>query len=90
LLNALAHSSQTAQYSLLSRMERFADSKLVHVLENILEEIRRGKFAHEWSSEFANGAPRLAALRNKRAALALWQHEARTRQMRDSAAQKDT
>jgi len=90
LLNALAHSSQTAQYSLLSRMERFADSKLVHVLENILEEIRRGKFAHEWSSEFANGAPRLAALRNKRAALALWQHEARTRQMRDSAARKDT
>lgn len=89
LLNVLSRTSQIAQYGLLSRLERFADSKLSRVLESVLEDIRRGKFAHEWSSEYANGAPRLAALQARRAALALWQHEARTRQMRDSATQTD-
>jgi ketol-acid reductoisomerase len=82
ILNALERTSRTAQYGLLSRLERFTDAKLVRVLENALDEIRRGKFAQEWSSEYANGMPRLNALRTKRAALALWRHEARTRQMR--------
>jgi ketol-acid reductoisomerase len=90
LLGALERTSQTAQYSVFSRLERFTDAKLIRLLENALDEIRSGKFAQEWSSEYLNGAPRLNALRTKRATLALWRHEARTRQMRDSAAPKNS
>ncbi len=86
LMGALARAPQIAQYGLLSRLERFTDTKLVHQLETTLNEVRAGKFKQEWSSEYMNGAPRLAALRAKRAALALWHHEERARQMRDSAA----
>lgn len=89
LLNALERMPQIAQYSVLSRIERFTDSKLTRLLEHALDEIRQGKFAQEWTSEYVNGLPRLAALRNRRAAQALWQHEERTRQMRDSAMPKD-
>ncbi|MDW8300796.1 MAG: hypothetical protein RML95_15795 [Anaerolineae bacterium] len=89
LSGALERMAQTAQYGVLSRLERFTDVKLSRLLENALDEIRQGKFAQEWLSEYANGAPRLAALRAKRATLALWRHETRTRQMRDSATHGD-
>lgn len=85
LLGALERTSSVTQYSLLSRLERFTDAKLIRLLENALDEIRSGKFAQEWSSECLNGTARLNALRAKRATLALWRHEARARQMRDSA-----
>jgi len=64
--------SLTGQYGILSRSDRFQDPRLRRQMETILEEIRSGKFAQEWTTEYHNGYPRLDALRNRRAALPLW------------------
>lgn len=78
LLNSLTFLSQTAQYGILSRIERFADQNLRRKMENTLDEIRGGKFAHEWATEYANGYPRLESLRNRRSTLPLWETERTT------------
>jgi ketol-acid reductoisomerase len=69
--------SLTGQYGMLSRSERFQDTKLRRQIELVLEEIRSGKFAQEWAAEYQNGYPRLESLRNKRGAMALWELEQR-------------
>jgi ketol-acid reductoisomerase len=56
----------------LSRSERFQEPKLQRQMELALEDIRSGKFAQEWAAEYANGYPRLEALRRKRNAMPLW------------------
>src|SRR6185295_19633384 len=65
----------TAQYGMLSRAERFQEPKLRRQMELALEDIRTGKFAQEWAAEYANGYPRLEALRRKRDTMALWDLE---------------
>ncbi len=72
------------QYGMLSRAERFAEPKLRRQMEITLNEIRDGKFASEWTAEYASGYPRLDALRRKRDTLALWVLEQQAiRMMRD-------
>lgn len=74
-MDTLRMYSLTAQYGILSRAERFADPRLRRQMENALEDIRTGKFAEEWSAEYANGYPRLDQLRRKREKLSLWEME---------------
>lgn len=75
LMNSLEFYSQTAQYGILSRIERFIDQNLRRKMETALSEIRDGNFAHEWASEYANGYPRLDAIRRRRSSMALWEAE---------------
>jgi ketol-acid reductoisomerase len=44
-------------------------------MEAILDSIRSGAFASEWSSEFTDGYPRLKRLRDKLEETAVWQQE---------------
>jgi ketol-acid reductoisomerase len=75
LQNSLEFLSQTAQYGILSRIERFLDQNLRRKMETALGEIRGSNFAHEWASEYANGYPRLDAIRRRRSSMALWEAE---------------
>jgi ketol-acid reductoisomerase len=72
--------SRTSQYGTLSRIERFKEVKLKRQMENILDAIRRGDFAQEWATEYADGYPRLNALRHHLENMAIWQHEQETRE----------
>jgi ketol-acid reductoisomerase len=72
MMDTLKLYSLTGQYGILSRNERFQEPKLRRQMEISLEEIRSGKFAQEWAAEYANGYPRLEALRRKRSGMALW------------------
>jgi ketol-acid reductoisomerase len=65
----------TGQYGMLSRSERFQDAKLRRQMELALDDIRTGKFAQEWAAEYANGYPRLEALRRKQNTMAVWELE---------------
>ncbi len=71
-MNTLRMHSLTSQYGMLSRAERFAEPKLRRQMEITLDEVRSGKFAQEWASEYASGYPRLETLLRKRGTLALW------------------
>jgi ketol-acid reductoisomerase len=66
LMDSLKLYPQMAQYGALSRAERFQDQRMRRTMELVLEEIRSGKFAHEWASEFGNSYMRLETLRRKR------------------------
>ncbi len=78
LMNALKLNSLPAQYGVLSRYERFNDSRLERLMEITLEEIRGGKFAGEWSKEFAADYPRLRQLLRERERMDLWELEQQT------------
>ncbi len=65
----------TGQYGALSRMDRFSDPKLRRQMEIVLDDIRSGKFAQEWATEYAAGYPRLQSLKQRRESLALWGQE---------------
>lgn len=67
--------SQTSQYGTLSRLERFREVKLNRQMESVLDAIRRGDFAQEWAAEYADGYPRLHALRQRLASQPIWQLE---------------
>ncbi len=76
----------------MSRAERFAEPKLRRQMEITLDEVRSGKFAQEWASEYASGYPRLETLLRKRGTLALWALEEqaiRTLRERDPAIRLD-
>jgi len=64
--------SEIAQYGILSRIERFREVKFRAQMEAILEDIRRGQFAQEWAAEYADGYPRLEALRRRFEQLPTW------------------
>jgi ketol-acid reductoisomerase len=66
-MDALRSTSPTSQYGIL--------------MEIVLEEIRSGKFAQEWSKENADGQPRLKKLLRNREALELWELEQQTLDM---------
>jgi len=75
VLPSLQQYSQTAQYGLLSRLERFREVKLNRQMEAVLGHIRSGEFAQEWAAEYADGYPRLQALRRRLENAPTWQHE---------------
>jgi len=75
VLDSLAMQSHTAQYGILSRIERFREVKYNRPMESILDAIRRGDFAQEWANEYADGYPRLNALRRNLAAQPAWKQE---------------
>lgn len=70
--------SRTAQFGLLSRIDRFKEVKLKRQMESALDMIRSGDFAQEWASDYADGYPRLQALRRQLEALSIWDHERET------------
>ncbi|MBN2303992.1 MAG: ketol-acid reductoisomerase [Anaerolineae bacterium] len=75
LVASLDMHSRTQQYGTLSRIERFKEVKLKHQMESVLDAIRRGDFAQEWASEYADGYPRLEALRRQLGNMPLRQYE---------------
>ncbi len=79
MLRSLDMHSRTSQYGTISRIERFKEVKLRRQMETILDAIRRGDFAQEWAAEYADGYPRLDALRHHLENLSIWQHEQETR-----------
>lgn len=75
---------RTAQYGILSRIERFKEIKLKRQMESALDTIRSGDFAQEWAADYADGYPRLHTLRRQLDALSIWQNERATlERMRD-------
>jgi len=77
-IEALRLTSLTSQYGVLSRFERFEESKLERVMEITLEEIRAGRFAQEWAKEYSDGIPRLKKLLKNRESMELWEMEQQT------------
>lgn len=61
--------SQTSQYGTMTRRPRFATQELKAKMKDILEEIRSGRFAQEWTAEQAAGHPRFRELKQK-----AWEH----------------
>lgn len=73
--NALKMMSPTAQYGILSRTSQFEENKMARLMEQILDNIRAGKFAQEWTDEFKDGYPRSKQLLDKFGDSDLWQYE---------------
>jgi ketol-acid reductoisomerase len=79
LLHAVRQSTATAQFGLVSRLERHhADQQVGRLMETILREIRDGTFAKEWGREYANGSLRLNRLLKAQESLDLWELEQQT------------
>jgi ketol-acid reductoisomerase len=78
LMNALKLNGLPAQYGMLSRYERFNDTRLERLMEITLDEIRAGKFAAEWSKEFTADYPHLRQLMREREKLEMWELEQQT------------
>ncbi len=78
LMGALKLNSLPAQYGILSRYERFNDTRLERLMEITLEEIKAGKFAAEWSKEFTADYPHLRQLLREREKLDMWELEQQT------------
>ncbi len=78
IVASLSMHSRTAQYGMLSRLERFKEIKITRQMESILDGIRRGSFAQEWAAEYADGYPRLEALRRRLENTPIWQQETTT------------
>lgn len=75
LVNTLEGMSLTGQYGVLSRTERFQETKTRLQMEAILDTIRDGRFAREWNDEYADDYPRLERLRAKLKETTLWKLE---------------
>ncbi|MFP4323305.1 MAG: NAD(P)-binding domain-containing protein [Anaerolineales bacterium] len=67
--------SLSAQYGILSRTERFQETKQEARLSSILHSILNGDFAQELADEYADGYPRLARMHAKLEKSSLWQLE---------------
>lgn len=78
LLGMLNKQSQTTQYGMLSRRDKFNDIRLERLFEGILTDIRNGNFAKEWAKEYAEGHPRLERLQKAQEAHDLWDLEQQT------------
>ncbi len=74
-VQALRRMSATAQYGILSRTVHFQEMKIRRQMETILDDIRRGSFAQEWSSEFQDGYPRMQQIRRRFENSAMWRYE---------------
>jgi ketol-acid reductoisomerase len=80
IVPTLDQHSRTAAYGMLSRLERFREIRYSRQMEAILDAIRRGSFAQEWTAEFSDGYPRLQALRRQIEESALHRQEQRVLQ----------
>jgi ketol-acid reductoisomerase len=78
LMETLKLASLTGQYGTLSRYDRFKELKIERLMEITLDEIRNGRFAQEWSKEFAADYPRLKQLMKLRERMELWEIEQQT------------
>lgn len=72
---ALELHPRTTQYGTLSRIEQFKELKLKRQMEAVLDTIRSGAFAQEWAADYADGYPRLEALRRRLQNLPIWRGE---------------
>ncbi len=81
LMHALRMAPLTSQYGTLSRLERFSELKLERLMEVTLEEIRSGRFAHEWAKEYADGYRRLNNLLKTQIDMDVWELEQQTIEM---------
>ncbi len=72
---ALRRMSPTAQYGILSRTLDFQEMKMRRQMETILDDIRNGDFAQEWSSEFRDGYPRMQQMRRRFESSPMWRYE---------------
>lgn len=64
LLNSLKYHSPTSQYGQLSRARRLVPKEAKETLKTVLEEIRDGSFAREWTTEGQAGYPNMERLRS--------------------------
>lgn len=78
LLHAVRKSTSTAQFGMLTRLERYQDLPLQRIMSTILRDIRSGAFASEWQRENADGQPRLRRLLRAQESLELWELEQQT------------
>jgi len=78
LLHALRQATSIAQFGAFTRLERFKELKMERLMAVTLEEIRRGRFAQEWSREYTDGYPRLKRLLREQEQLDLWEIEKQT------------
>ncbi|MFN8378419.1 MAG: NAD(P)-binding domain-containing protein [Anaerolineae bacterium] len=78
LMGTLELQGLTAQYGMLTRMDRFNDLKLERLMEQTLTDVRDGRFAQEWSREYSGDYPRLRQLLKQRKAMDLWALERET------------
>jgi len=65
----------TGRYGILSRTERFQESKLMLQMESVLETLQRGDFAREWADEFTDGYPRLLRIHDRLNKTTMWRLE---------------
>ena len=79
IIAQMDHHSHTSQYGSVTRGARFAGLELRPRMEKVLEEIRSGAFAREWSEEQKNGLPVFSKLRELRESLPIaeWEKLAR-------------
>lgn len=82
LMKQMDFHSHTSQYGSLTRSAKFGDldATLRHKMQEVLQEIRSGQFAQEWSQERATGMEifdRVRAIREQ-LPLAQWERQART------------
>lgn len=75
LVETLERMSLTGQYGVLTRTERFQESKIQAHMEAILEAIRSGSFAREWADEYTDGYPRLTRIRERLKESVIWKLE---------------
>jgi ketol-acid reductoisomerase len=66
VVDQMNHHSHTSQYGSMTRAIRFLDVDLRSRMERVLDEIRSGAFAREWSEERRNGMPLYTKLREAR------------------------
>jgi ketol-acid reductoisomerase len=78
LLHAVRKSTMTAQFGLLTRLERYNELQMDRIMTSILRDIRNGTFAKEWQREYADGQPRLKRLLKTQENLELWEQEQQT------------
>jgi ketol-acid reductoisomerase len=78
LMRTLELQGLTAQYGVLTRLDRVNDLKLERLMEQTLSDVRDGRFAQEWSREYTGDYPRLRQLLRQRQSLDLWALEQET------------
>lgn len=79
VLEQMSHHSNTSQYGSMTRGVRFADLPVRERMHAVLEDIRSGAFAKEWSDEQREGLPTLRKLLAVRETLPVREWEERTR-----------
>jgi ketol-acid reductoisomerase len=86
IVEQMVHHSHTSQYGSMTRGARFATLDLRPRMEAVLEEIRTGSFAREWSEEQRRGLPVFRALCAAREKLPVREWDRRARELFRGAA----